>query len=387
MRLSRTPIVAVCATALVALAVASAVATPITPTRDDEVIEVLPATSAGRSEDRQLRRRLAERPNDARLAAAVGERYLAQARDSGDPRFVGLALAALAAWPDPATTPNEILLLRATLEQYLHEFDASVAHLRVLLARPGSDANPQAWLTLATVLRVQGRYADSDVACRRVAAVVYASGCLAENAALRGETAAARRSLQDLLADTRLPPSTRGWLLTSLAELEDRDGHAGAADAAYRGVLHLGHDTYAAIAYADFLIAQKRPVEVLAVLKDETRTDPVLLRLAIAATRANAPGRERDVAEMRERIALANERPEAAVLHGREQAMFALAIERDAERALVLARGDVARQREPLDLLVFAEAARATGRSDAIEEARRLKASLGLHDRRIDAVL
>jgi hypothetical protein len=67
--------------------------------------------------------------------------------------------------------------------------------------------------------------------------------------------------------------------------------------------------------------------------------------------------------------------------------MFALAIERDAERALELARGDVARQREPLDLLVFAEAARASGRREAIDEARKLKASLGLHDRRIDALL
>jgi hypothetical protein len=387
MRLLRAPIGFVCATVLVALAAASAVATPITPSRDDEVIEVLPAISAGRSEDRQLRRRLAERPTDARLAAAVAERYLAQARESGDPRFAGLALAALATWPDPAKTPNEILLLRATLEQYLHEFDASVAHLRLLVARPGSETNPQAWLTLATVLRVQGRYADSDVACRQVAVVVYASACLAENAALRGDTAAARRSFQDLLADARLPPSTRGWLLTSVAELEERDGRAAAADAAYRGVLRLGRDTYAAIAYADFLIAQKRPGEALAVLKDETRTDPVLLRLAIAATRANAPSRERDVGEMRERIALANERPEASVFHGREQAMFALAIDGDAERALALARGDVSQQREPLDLLIFAEAARASGRRDAIEEARRLKSSLGLHDRRIDAVL
>src|SRR6185503_8547710 len=215
----RAPIVFAFATALAALVATSAVATPITPTRDDEVIEVLPATSAGRSEDRQLRRRLAERPGDARLAAAVAERYLVQARESGDPRFAGLALAALAAWPEPASAPNEILLLPATLEQYLHEFDASVAHLRILLARPGGDRNPQAWLTLATVLRVQGRYADSDGACRRVG--VDASACLAENAALRGETAAARRSLQELLADARLPPSTRGWLLTSLAELEE----------------------------------------------------------------------------------------------------------------------------------------------------------------------
>ena len=90
---------------------------------------------------------------------------------------------------------------------------------------------------------------------------------------------------------------------------------------------------------------------------------------------------------MRERITLANERPEARIFHGREQAMFALAIERDAAHALELARGDVARQREPLDLLVFAQAARASGSRDAIEQARRLKAALGLHDRRIDALL
>src|SRR5689334_6835414 len=389
MRLLRAPVGA-CAAALAFAFVATAVrATPITPTRDDEVIEVLPASSS-RSEDRQLRRRLAERPGDARLAAAVAERYLAQARESGDPRFAGLALAALAPWPDVTKAPDQVLLLRATLEQYLHEFDAAVEHLRVLLARPGSERNAQAWLTLATVLRVQGRYVDSDAACRRVGASgadVYASACLAENAALRGETAAARRRFQELLADPKLAPSTRGWLLTSLAELEERDGRVAAAEAAYRGVLRLGRDTYAAIAFADFLIAQKRPAEALAVLKDETRTDTVLLRVAIAATRANSANRERDVAEMRDRIALASERPEASVFHGREQAMFALAIDRDAERALALARGDVARQREPLDVLVFAEAARASGRRDAIDEARQLKASLGLHDRRIDALL
>jgi len=113
----------------------------------------------------------------------------------------------------------------------------------------------------------------------------------------------------------------------------------------------------------------------------------VLLRLAIAGAQARAPGAAADIAEMRERIAMANERPDAKRLHGREQAMFALVVERDPERALALARGDVARQREPLDLLVLAQAAHASGRREAIEEARRLKASIGLHDRRIDALL
>jgi tetratricopeptide (TPR) repeat protein len=373
-----------------AVVTGAANAVPITPSRDDEVVEVLPATSASRSDDRRLRKALAARPDDPVLAMKVAQRYLDQAHESGDPRYAGLALAALRAWPDAAAAPADVLLMRATLQQYLHEFDAAVGDLRLLLARRGSERNSQAWLTLATVLRVQGRYADSDAACREVGRAgvdVYATACLAENAALRGEVDAARKSFEAMLADPRLPAGTRGWLTTSLAELEERDGRVVAADAAYRAVLHLGRDTYAAIAYADFLIAQRRPAEALAVLKDETRTDTVVLRLAIAGTLAKTAQGERDVAEMRERIALANERPEARIFHGREQAMFALVVERAPERALALARGDVARQREPLDLLVFAEAARASGQREAIEEARQLKAAIGLHDRRIDALL
>ncbi|MGZ5132097.1 MAG: hypothetical protein ACXWJ1_12335 [Caldimonas sp.] len=365
-------------------------AEPLVPKSDDEVVEVLPAIAGNRDEDRRLRKELAARPDDAALAVRVAQRDLERAREIGDPRFAGLALAALRPWPDAATAPDEILLMRATLQQYLHEFDASVASLRQLLGRPGGERQAQAWLTLATVLRVQGRYGDSDQACRSVAAAgagLHSAACLAENAALRGEVVNARRRFETLLAETRLPAATRGWLLTSLAELEERDGRAAAADAAYRGVLGLGADSYAAIAYADFLIHQGRPGEALALLKSLPRTDAVVLRLAIAGTRAKAPGAERDVAEMRERIALANQRPEAKKFHGREQAMFALHVDADARRALELARGDVEQQREPLDLLVLAEAAKASGDRAAIDEARRLRASLGLHDRRIDALL
>jgi len=365
-------------------------AVPITPSRDDEVIEVLPAAAGNRGEERQMRKRLAAAPGDALLAVAVAKRYFDQARESGDPRFAGLALNALRAWPDPARAPADVLMMQATLQQYLHEFDASVANLRLLLARPGGSRQPQAWLTLATVLRVQGRYADSDAACRSVGAAgasLYGSACLAENASLRGEVAAARRAFEGLLADPRLDANARGWLTTSLAELEERDGRVAAADATYRAVMRIGPDTYARIAYADFLIAQKRPGEALAVLKDEVRTDAVVLRLAIAGTFARSKGAERDVVEMRDRITLANERPDARIFHGREQAMFALFVDRAADRAVALARGDLTQQREPLDLLVFAQAARASGEAAALDEARRMKAAQGLHDRRIDALL
>lgn len=372
-----------------ALAIVPASATPVVPTRDDEVVEVLPAVTGSRAEERQLKRQLAQKPRDPQLALAVAKRNLEQAHVLGDPRFAGMAMSAIDAWKDDPAIPDALLLMRATLQQYLHEFDASAASLQQLLARPGPP-RPQAWLTLATVRRVQGRYADSDAACRQVrqtGAELHAQACEAENAALRGHVDEARKVFKTLLADPRHPAETQAWLTTSVAELEQRAGDPKASEAAYRTALQLDPDPYTTLAYADLLIEQKRPAQALAVLKGQVRSDPVLLRLAIAGKQARAPSAAADVAEMRDRIALANERPDAKVFHGREQAMFALAVDGDADKALSLARGDVAQQREPLDLLVLAQAARASGRADALKEVRALTQTIGLRDRRIEALL
>ena len=286
--------------------------------------------------------------------------------------------------------PDGILLMRANLQQYLHEFDASASSLQRLLARPSAQSRSQAWLTLATVRRVQGRYADSDAACKQVAqagAALHANACLAENAALRGDADGARATFKQLLATPALAAATQAWLTTSLAELEQRAGRASAADAAFRAALKLDSDAYAALAYADFLIEQTRPREALAELKDQARSDAVVLRLAIAGTQAKLGSAAADVAEMRERILLANQRPDAKVFHGREQAMFALFVEGRPEQALELARGNVAQQREPLDLLVLAQAARASGQAAALQEAQRLTKQVGLRDARVQALL
>ena len=364
--------------------------TPIVPTRDEEVIEVLPAMTGNRAEERRLRKQLAQRPRDPALALDMAKRYLDQAHESGDPRFAGMAMSAIEGWQDEATMPDGVLMMRATLQQYLHEFDASVRSLKSLLARPSAQPRPQAWLTLATVNRVQGRYADSDAACKQVAtsgSALHAAACLAENAALRGDVDAARVTFTGLLNNARNPTATQAWLTTSLAELEQRAGRAEAADAAFRAALKLDADPYATLSYADFLIDQQRPAEALALLQGQTRSDAVLLRLAIAGTQARSASARADAAEMRERIALANQRPEAKIFHGREQAMFALMVERQPARALELARGNVVAQREPLDLLVLAQAARASGRAEALAEARRLVTQMGLSDQRTQAVL
>lgn len=356
-------------------------AVPIEPTRDDEVIETLPYSTA-RAEDRRLRRQLTAQPRDAALAVQVARRHLERAREEGDPRQAGQAMAALASWRDDADAPVEVLLMQATLQQHLHDFEGAAERLERALAR--EPRHPQGWLTLATVRRVQGRYEPSDAACRRLAdlgAGPYAVACLAENDSLRGRFEPARAALQRAIEQARGNADLRSWLLTTSAEMEERAGQTAAAEAAYRAALRERPDLYTALAFADLLLAERRGGEVAALLEPWPRSDAVLLRLALAAPSSDATG------AMRARIAQANERPGTSALHGREQSMFALAVEGQPARALELARDNVRTQREPLDLLVFARAARASNDVRALDEARALVQEMGLHDRRIDALL
>ena len=376
---------------LAAAAGVSSFAEPVVPARDDEVVETLPGDARQRALDRRARRALAARPADATLAVQTASRQLALARSTGDPRPAGLALAALAGFADDATAPASVLVLRATLLQHLHEFDGAAATLERLLGRPADAGDAQAWLTLATIRRVQGRYGPSDIACRRLAEIApgrpHGPACLAENAALRGETAAARTALQRLMAASQADPGTVAWLTTTLAELEQRDGRADAAERFWKAAVAGDGDLYARTGYADFLLERNRPADALAVLASAPRTDAVLLRLAIAGTRRGTADGRRDADELRQRLTQIDERPDAARSHGRERALFALDVEGDPRRALAWARDNATLQREPLDLLVYARAAKAAGDAAALDAVRSLRRETGLHDRRLDALL
>jgi hypothetical protein len=113
-------------------------AAPITPTRDDEVIEVLPASAGNRGEDRQLAQAPGGTAGRREACDGVSRDAISSRRASPEIRASRAGAAALRAWPDANAAPDDVLLLRATLEQYLHEFDAAVAHLRVLLAGPAA---------------------------------------------------------------------------------------------------------------------------------------------------------------------------------------------------------------------------------------------------------
>jgi len=372
-------------------------AVPRVPAADDEVVESLPVVAGWTQEQRRLRRELVQRPGDPATAIAAATAYLNLAREQGDARYAGYAMGALQPWASApaAQTPPAVLVMRATIAQFLHDFDGAERTLKAALARqPG---NAQAWITLATVLRVQGRYTESDAACRalgRAGPALYGLACLAENDALRGSHGEARDAFQGLLANPALAEpaqaATRQWLLTSLAEVEELAGRTAQADAAYRAALAAQRSGYLLLAYSDFLQRSSRGAEVLTLLAGEARSDAVVLRLAIASAHAKGKsdvGGKGDATELRERFEAAAQRPGTTALHAREEAMFALDVQNDAARALKLARLNAQRQREPIDLLIYARAAVAAGDSAARAEVRQLMQQIGLKDARVDAAL
>ena len=328
------------------------------------------------------------------LAVAAAESYLDLARAQGDARAAGLALGALQAWEGAAQAPTEVLVMRATVAQYLHDFSGAEAMLKRAVQQQPS--HPQAWLTLATVQRVRGDYAASDASCEgvlRSGQRLHGLACLAENQSLRGEQDAARAQFQQLLQTLRLPAGTQQWLLTSVAEMEARAGRPDAARAAWLQATALGPSGYTLDAYVDFLLDQGEPKTVIALLKSkaESPSDGALLRLAIAGKQTADPRAAAWRNEMAARIKASRARPGekgAGATHAREQARFALDVLNHPADALALARENLKLQREPVDVGLLARTAAAqtkpAERARAEAEFKQWRDKLGLHDARFD---
>src|SRR6185295_12095115 len=159
----------------------------------------------------------------------------------------------------------------------------------------------------------------------------------------------------------------REWALTLAAEIAARQGNFDAAQRHFLAALALDpRDPYLKGAYADFLLDRGRPAEVQSLLRNETKNDGLLLRLALAEQRL-PEAHEALVthrADLAERFDAARRRGDS--MHRREEARFRLAIESDAVGALKLAQDNWAVQREPADLRILIEAARAAGDQDAL---------------------
>jgi tetratricopeptide (TPR) repeat protein len=327
------------------------------PHDDREVLTTLPfpASDARKQSIARLRRALAQNPRDLAAAVELSRADIVLARERSDPRYLGHAQAALAPWWSVADAPASVLVLRATIEQSLHDFDAALADLDRALALAPDDV--QAWLTRATVLTVRARYDDARASCARVLALGAGFAALACGAGVDGVTGSARAAHDRLAAASRRASrEERQWGLSLACELSVRAGDGAAAEAECREALELDpRDGYTRGVLSDLLLDAKRERDVVALLADQESNDALLLRLAIAEERAGVATARAHVEALGARFA--SSRARGDVVHRREEARFWLELGRDPSRALVLAKENFDVQKEPADVRVLLEAA------------------------------
>ena len=364
MRTFRTFIIGTVTDFLRALALASfavaAYAAPYVPTDDATVLERLPVRPGDpvARELRRLRAELAASPREQDTAVRLAERYFALAGAEGDPRYVGYAQAALKPWWDLPAPPLDVLVMRAILKQYSHDFSGAMQDLDAAVRE--DPRNARAWSWRAAIHMVQADYErarEDCLALHKLESELSAVGCTAYLDGTTGRAAAAHRALSAALArNADAPSEVRVWVLTRLAEMSLRQGDVKQAEEHFRAAyLEPVNDQFLLAAYADFLLDQGRPEQALPLLVDWVKSDILLLRLALAEQALKAP-------KAREHIEALGSRFDAAALRGdklhlQEEARFNLALLGNKEKALALARENWKLQREPRDARILLEAA------------------------------
>jgi hypothetical protein len=348
------------ALALALSAALPAAAVPFIPKSDADVLETLPTrpTDPAAAELRRLRAAAAAAPGDNGPASELARRYFDLAMAEGDPRYVGYAEAALQRWPEAAGTTAEILLLHGMLRQYRHDFPRGMADFNLALRADPANVEARAWR--AAILMVQADYAGARNECSLLAehsTELLATACTAYVDGTTGHARPAYARLAAALARrVEVEPGFRAWVETRLAEMAWRAGDLAAAERHFRLGLGQGiDDNFLLAAYADFLLEQARPSDVLPLLRKWERSDTLLLRLALAARALKLPEGEKYTRTLGERFADAGLRGEK--LHLQEEARFLLDLKYDARAALAAASENYRTQREPRDAQVLIDAA------------------------------
>jgi Tfp pilus assembly protein PilF len=370
---SQSRLLHLCLIAILSLLPLMAESQPRVPTDGAEVLERLPMRPSDSSARTvaQLRAEVLlaakKTPADPTAATRLAVYYFDLAMASGDPRYVGYADAVIK--PFGQAKSAALLGVRGQLQQYRHHFQEALDDFDAALQLDLQFASANAWR--GAVFLVQAKYPDAKKECAALQALGRTNlygGCQGLALAYGGQMEAGFSLLKNTLGTTDVA-GNRLWLLTRMAEVTAWRGQTRDAEKYYLEALALNvDDGYLLAAWADFLLDQQRPAEVVRWLTQWNASDGLLLRLAIAQSQLKLPTAEANVQALSDRFAAAKLRGDTT--HLAEEARFQLQLRGNANVAARLAAANYAVQREPRDARVLLEAALAAGDGAAAQPAR-----------------
>ena len=344
------------------LSPAAAHAQAYTPGTDNVVLDRVPPRNSNPLDASiaSLRGQLTSNPTDFAIANNLAQKHLERFKRDADPRDLGQAEAVISPWLKQADVPALALLLRASIRQSNHQFEAALADLNTVMNKKPGDA--EALLMRASILQVQARYPEAQASCGGLVMQdpAIAGICLANLLVVSGQPQQGVTLLQRFANEVPNEHGIGAWAWASLGEAASWQGQDALAESALRtGLKSNPHDAYLKTAWADFLIAHQRGAEAAALLAEDTRNDNLLLRLALAEKQTRADSLSDHITDLNARFAAAAERGDK--VHLREEAMFRLYLLNQPEAALKLAQANWQVQKEVADahiLLATAVAAK-----------------------------
>ncbi|WLP93553.1 lipopolysaccharide assembly protein LapB [Psychrobacter sp. M13] len=332
-------------------------AAPFTPANDQQILAILPTNAAPPLYSNAQSFSTSTKP----LNNMQTEQLLERAYLQGDPRALGQAQAHL----DQTTNQDTAtLMLKARALQSDHKFDKAKDTLEQILAKEPN--NPDALLTLSSLLVVEGQYKPAMEHCKKLndsSLQVYQLACMAQIQTMTGQLEQAKQTLNALASiASGLDPSTARWIYLIQADAALRSRDTDLAEQVFRV---MDSDTVPALmAQADWLLKTGQYSQARQLLQDHTDKDALLLRLITAQLKLKDPKAQQNLALMKERMEVLQLREESA--HIREQATYAL-LTNQLDSALELARANWQQQRETADIILYATAAIKTGSDKDIE--------------------
>jgi Tfp pilus assembly protein PilF len=365
-----------------------AVAAPYVPADDELVLEAgLPSIDPRMREMRVLSAKMRGHPDDLSAAMVLASRQLAMGVAEADPRFVGYARGTLARWwQDDGASPS-LRVLRARISQAQHDFASAAADLRATLREAPDTA--QALLVLAGIDEVSGDLAEASGACGRLEAFrpgLAAVACAASVGSLTGTADASEAALKDALNRYQTAGlGERIWAYTILGEIAVRRDDPAAERYFLQALALNSRDIYVLTVYADYLLDQRRPAEVLQLLHGFERVDALYLRFALAAQASHNPEFPTYRDDVAARYEAAQRRGDTVYL--RDASRFALEIQHNSTKALALAQQNWLTHKTPYDARVLLAAAIACQNSAAAKPVIDWVAATGLEDRTFERLV
>ncbi len=311
----------------------------------------------------------------------------------------GLLMAATLAPPDlpSPSTPAGVATLAA-----LEPFCDAPTRIRPVLDSLSAAAKA-AWFAAAHA-RLSGRPRSALKACialQRLAPGWFAAACLAETESLLGDPDAHDRLRRHLLLAPVVDPASGQWIHSMQARMALRLGLSASADTHLRLAVGLSAfgcgaapalraASHAVAALADHLIATRRPDEALGLLLAQQAglaEAPLSLQVRFVVA-CHAVGSAARAAQADGRLRQAFEAGAAATSASAEraQALHALAVDKDAVRALDWALDNWRGRRDIDDADLLARCAAAAGRSEVLVALRALMQAWQWHPGAADRV-